>query len=183
MSGSPDIDDVRWYTTARKFPKVIARSPHGARLWGGPYTYAQGIVGAGILIIGVTTHDWWSTGNIIADITGLFTVVAAVVFALKMLPVNTVNPLPMIAGYWRALAAPKWGTLAGVALRPAGRPRRYRTQVIIYDTLPPHVGDFSVADIPAQRAPLDQVAETAPLVSLSLPTTRVDQLLAKAGGR
>jgi len=36
-------------------PAAIGKTPDGARLWGGPYTYTQVITAAAVLVIGAKT--------------------------------------------------------------------------------------------------------------------------------
>ena len=56
MSGRDEAPEtVRWYTRARKSPQLIGNTPDGAKLWGGPYTYRQGIGAAVVLLVGLKT--------------------------------------------------------------------------------------------------------------------------------
>jgi hypothetical protein len=51
---------LRSWTRALRFPKVIGRLPGMRRLWGGPYTYAQLLVGGLTLFTLAKTPGLWA---------------------------------------------------------------------------------------------------------------------------
>ena len=62
------VEVVRWYTRARRFPKLIGKTPGGEKIWGGPYTLMQFIVGASVFFISVKTRDLWGNFGVVGDI-------------------------------------------------------------------------------------------------------------------
>ena len=58
---------VKWYTRARRFPQLIGKTPDGARLWGGPYTYTQVIVAAVVIVVGIQTAGLWGQFGLIGN--------------------------------------------------------------------------------------------------------------------
>ena len=68
MSGrdeSPEI--VKWYTRARKFPQLIGKTPDGAKLWGGPYTYTQVVGASVVLVVGLKTISLWGSFGLVGN--------------------------------------------------------------------------------------------------------------------
>src|SRR5450759_686655 len=57
---APAPEVVKYYTRARKFPQLIGRTPDGAKIWGGPYTFTQAISAGVVLFVGVNTMGLWA---------------------------------------------------------------------------------------------------------------------------
>lgn len=124
----PEI--VKWYTRARKFPQLIGRTPDGAKLWGGPYTITQAVGAGVVLFIGINTMSLWAQFGFIGNIVALLVVAYGIVFGLGRIPVGSRNPVAVVTGAYRAVAAPKLGRLGGRPVR-LRRPHRLRHQVLI----------------------------------------------------
>ena len=62
-----DTEVVKWYTRARRFPQLIGRTPDGARIWGGPYTYTQFFGGVAVLVVGAKTVGVWGQFGVIGN--------------------------------------------------------------------------------------------------------------------
>jgi hypothetical protein len=154
----PEVEVVRWYTRARRFPQLIGRTPDGARIWGGPYTFTQA-VGAGlVLFVGLNTMGLWAHYGLVGNGLILLGAAYAVVLVLGRIPVGARNPLAVAAGASRALTAPRTGRLAGRPVR-LRRPRRLRHQMHVL--LDPTPVTRSPAN-PPPVAPADRAQAAAP---------------------
>lgn len=175
---------VRWYTRARRFPQLIGRTPDGTKLIGGPYTVTQ-VVGAGaVFVIGLKTTWLWAHGSLITNAFILIAVTVATLFGLGQIPVGTRNPVAVVIGAFRALAAPRTGHLAGQTVR-IHRPRAPRPSKVLIATGPlptqapapaavrPHPAATPEARPAPRRAGSTQSAGPRPL-------TGVQSLLASA---
>lgn len=129
----PGLEVVKWYTRARKFPQLIGRTPDGARIPGGPYTFVQVIAAGLMLLVGVNTMGWWARYGLIANALLLLSVTYGLVLLLGRIPPGSRNPLSICAGLSRALTAPPTGRLAGrpIKLRP---PRQVRHNIVLLTT-------------------------------------------------
>lgn len=128
------VEVVKWYTRARRFPQLIGRTPDGATIWGGPYTYTQVAVGVIGVVVGAKTAWLWGRFGLIGNALVLLGVVYGLVLLVGRLPIGSRNPLSVAAGMLRALSAPAQGRVAGRAVRPA-RQRRISSRLVI--TEPP----------------------------------------------
>lgn len=133
---SADPEVVRWYTAARRFPQLIGRTADGARLWGGPYTVAQVLGGAGMLAVAALTSSTWARWGALTNVTVLAAATAGVVWLLGRIPPGARNPLSVASGGWQAVSAPRWGRLRGRPVRPA-RPHRLRHRMTLATPPPP----------------------------------------------
>ncbi len=126
----PTPEVVKWYTRARKFPQLIGRTPDGAKIWGGPYTFTQA-VGAGVmLIVGVNTMGLWARYGLIGNALLLIGLTYGLVLLLGRIPVGSRNPLSVVSGAVHAVLSPRSGRLAGRPVRPR-RPHRVRHKITV----------------------------------------------------
>lgn len=131
MNTRPDgYEVVKWYTRARRFPQLIGKTPDGARIWGGPYTYTQVVGAAVVLVVGVKTVTLWGRLGMIGNAVLLLAITYTVALLLGRLPVGSRNPLAVGAGVLRALWAPAGGRCGGSPVR-LRRPHRAPTRVVI----------------------------------------------------
>lgn len=197
MSDKPTPDVVRWYTRARRFPQLIGRTPDGARLWGGPYTITQA-VGAGVtLVVGLNTMWLWAGFGFVGNLLVLGVVTYGVVLALGRIPVGSRSPLSVLAGVYKAIAAPSHGRLAGRPVR-IRRPHRLQHAVVIRheparmgaapiaaDLAPePSADALQVLEVPAPTPVAPVPPPPAPPSAVpapSAPLSGVQSLLAGAG--
>ncbi|MGH3357429.1 MAG: hypothetical protein ACRDO7_01410, partial [Nocardioidaceae bacterium] len=70
MSPSSAADPMvaRFWTRARRFPRLIGKSVNGERIPGGPYTTAQAIGGFLTVWLLWESRPVWEQGNIIAEL-------------------------------------------------------------------------------------------------------------------
>ena len=136
-------DVVKWYTRARRFPQLIGKTPDGATIWGGPYTYTQVIAGVGVIILGSKTTWLWGHFGLIGNALILLGVTYGLVLLLGRIPVGSRNPLSVGAGVLRAMTAPALGTRGGSPVR-VRRPHRSRTKVVVTPDAPT-LGDIQLS--------------------------------------
>lgn len=165
MSANPDdgAEVVKWYTNARKFPQLIGKTPDGARIWGGPYTFTQVGVGVGIVVVASQTTWLWGHFGLVGNIAIVGLVLVVSVWAAGQLPIGSRNPLSIGAGALRALSAPSQGRLAGVGFKHR-RPRQIRSNTVITA-----VTDISAPAPPARATGVTAIADD---VLAGLPDAR-----------
>ncbi len=121
---------VKWYTRARRFPQLIGKTPDGATIWGGPYTYTQVIVGVGLIVVGSKTTWLWGHFGVVGNALILLGASYGLVLGLGRLPIGSRNPLSVVVGAIRAMTAPAQGRLAGSPARLA-RPHQAGARLVI----------------------------------------------------
>lgn len=124
----PEI--VKWYTRARKFPKLIGRTPDGTKIAGGPYTITQTVGVGAVLLIGINTMGLWGRFDLITNSVILLGAIFGTIFFLGKIPVGARNPVAVAAGAARAITSPRRGRVAGKPIR-IRRPRRVQHHVLI----------------------------------------------------
>lgn len=110
-SASEPVEVLRWYTSALRIPRLIGKLTSGERIWGGPYTVTQAVVGGVVLILGVKTMPWWGPihlfGEGLIGFVANWAVVAGSAFALVKIsgniPTSRVNVGLALRGGWRQL--------------------------------------------------------------------------------
>lgn len=153
----PDVEVVRWFTRARKFPQLIGRTPDGTRLWGGPYTPTQLVGGGLVFFIGARTLEAWANFGLVMNLALLLVISYGTIWGLGRVPIGARNPLSILTGIYRAVMAPQTGHLAG---RPVRLRRPYRVQ---------HRVSLPLADLPEPAAPA--VAGQSKPAPAASPTT------------
>ena len=145
---------VKWYTRARRFPQLIGKTPDGAKLWGGPYTYTQVVGAAIVLVVGVNSVGLWGQFGLIANAVILLSSAYGTAVLLGRLPVGSRNPLSVGSGLIHALSFPTHGNFAGRSVR-IRRPHRVQTRLII-SHVAPHLFDVRrSSNAPATAAPVE----------------------------
>lgn len=146
----PELETVKWYTRARRFPQLLGRTPDGTKIPGGPYTITQA-VGAGlVLFVGVNTMGLWARYGMFGNAAGLLGLTALTVVGLGRIPVGSRNPLSVLSGLVHAMSAPHAGRVAGRPVRlrrphqlthrlTVCHPTREQQQVSTVSTPPPRV--------------------------------------------
>lgn len=158
---APEI--VRWYTRARKFPQLIGKTPDGAKLWGGPYTYTQVIGAAVVLVVGLKTISLWGAFGLIGNALVVLGAAYGTALLLGRLPIGSRSPISVGAGVVRALSGPAQGILCGAPLR-IRRPHRVRSRLVIRHPIPSsaHPSDPTLL-VPADPVPAEVVqSEVSP---------------------
>lgn len=151
-----DVEVVKWYTRARKFPQLIGKTPDGATIWGGPYTYTQVIVAVVFTYVGIKTVGVWGPFDLIGNAVLLAAVTYGLVVVLGRLPIGSRNPLSVIAGGLRAVMSPPMGHYAGSPVR-LPRPRRARSRLIITRAITAPGTAPQPEDPPSVAAPQDEL--------------------------
>ena len=129
-SGDEGTEVVKWYTRARRFPQLIGKTPDGATIWGGPYTYTQVIAGAALIVIGSKTTWLWGHFGLLGNAFILLGGAYGLVLLLGRLPIGSRNPLSVGSGALRALTSPPQGHMGGTPVR-LRRPRTVRSRLVI----------------------------------------------------
>lgn len=126
-----DLETVKYYTRARKFPQLLGRMPDGTKIPGGPYTVQQLIAAIVIIVVGGLTIDTWGVFGVFGNVALLFGTAFGAVFLIGRLPMNGRNPLYALLGLYRVVNAPASGKYQG---RPVKfrRPRRIRHRTNVY---------------------------------------------------
>ncbi|WP_051426539.1 hypothetical protein [Jiangella gansuensis] len=126
-----ELETVKYYTRARKFPQLLGRMPDGTKIPGGPYTVQQLLAAIAVIVVGGLTIGTWGVFGSIGNVAVLFGLAFGVVFLIGRLPMNGRNPLFALLGLYRMLNAPASGRYQGKPVR-FRRPRRVRHQVNVY---------------------------------------------------
>lgn len=137
---------VKWYTRARRFPQLIGKTPDGARLWGGPYTYTQVIGAAIVIVVGIKTAGVWGQFGLIGNALVLLGVAYATTLGLGRLPIGSRNPLSVAQGALKSVSTSPAGSYAGRPLK-IRRPHRVASRVVIAHT------DRTYQDLPSMTGP------------------------------
>ena len=94
MSGDDQTYEVvKWYTRARRFPQLIGKTPDGARIWGGPYTYTQLVGAVTVLVVGAKTVGVWGQFGLVGNALILLAIAYGTALMLGRLPVGSRNPM------------------------------------------------------------------------------------------
>jgi len=122
---------AKFYTKARRFPRLVGKLPDGTQIPFGPFTLTQVVGGAIALFIAAQTIEIWGTGSILTNATVLVMVAVATVFLLGLLPKGSVlSPLALGEGVLRMLSPARMGTLSGSPVR-AAKPHKVTARVIL----------------------------------------------------
>ena len=161
---SEQLELVKWYTRARRFPQLIGRTLDGTRIWGGPYTVTQVVAGVVVLAGGYVTMPLWAHFGFILNMAILAGVTYGCVWALGRIPLGSRSPLSVATGFAQALVAPSTGRIGGRPIR-LRRPHAVRHRVVL--ALPAH-GPTAAAE-PVQPAARSAVQPTAHLAAPAPP--------------
>ena len=124
------LEVVKWYTRARRFPQLIGRTPDGTKIPGGPYTFTQVLGGAGFLVVAWKTLPVWGAFGLIGNAAVLVVATWLLIVALGRIPIGARNPISLGEGLLRALTAPAAGRVGGREVR-IRRPHRARTVLVV----------------------------------------------------
>lgn len=172
----PEI--IRWYTKARRFPKLIGKTPEGRAIWGGPYTQTQFVVGVVLLFLMSKTTGLWGHFGLLGNIAVALGVSYGATWGLGKLPLGARNPFAIAAGGYAVLMAPHEGRFAGRRVT-VPKPTRARSRVTIAAA---PLLDLTPAPDPARVSDAESSAasETEPVMRRvdTHPMSTVQQLLA-----
>lgn len=176
-SETPQKETARFYTAARRFPRLVGRLPDGSRIWGGPYRITQLVAGAIVLCGAVATRNVWGIDFLIADFAIAAGIAWFAAWLVGRIPTSELSPLVMIGAAVHGFRAPSSGTVAGrpvVLKRPhvaRAAARVDRTQV----SDPELEAASLLADASPELETTSLLADASPEVETtasSLPTRR-----------
>lgn len=124
------LEVVKWYTRARRFPQLIGRTPDGTKIPGGPYTFTQVLGGAAFLVAAWKTLPVWGAFGLIGNAMVLLVTTWLLIVGLGRIPIGARNPLSLAEGALRAMTAPTAGRVAGRDVR-IRRPHWARTVLVV----------------------------------------------------
>lgn len=165
MADDTEPTVARFWTGARRFPRLIGKTVNGDRIPGGPYTITQAIGGTLTVWILWETRPVWGPGQIIAELLFIAGMGWCVLWALGKVPIQTRNPMVLVAGIAQAMFAPREGRLAG-------SPRVFRTRAHRMPLFNPPAPIYNDAHA-AALASVANLAKPAPRPAKpAKPTTR-----------
>lgn len=116
MTTSEGSTGARFYTRARKIPKLVGRLHDGTRIPFGPYTSIQ-LISAGVVAVVLwQTRGLWATHGFVANVAIFVLPVAATLFLTRLVPLGGRNPLGWLGGVASVTGAPRAGRIEGQAL-------------------------------------------------------------------
>lgn len=171
----------RWYTHTRKFPQFIGKTHSGSSVWGGPYTFMQLGVFAGVVWAGTKTYWLWGRSDIITNALTLVAVAYGLALLAGKLPIGLRSPLSVLMGIWKAYATPGTGRYAGARVRFA-KPHRVggRTQLVQHPALVRDPAPTVAAESVAEQAVPEPTPAAAPAGGRPPALTGVQLLLASS---
>lgn len=108
---------ARFYTRARKFPRMVGRLPEGTRIWGGPYTFTQIVSGVLVAIVALFMRPLWGTGSILVDLGILIGVLWGSAYLTGKIPLTNLNPAVLVANALHGFSTPRQGTFKGAPIK------------------------------------------------------------------
>jgi hypothetical protein len=182
-----DVEIVKWYTHARKFPQLIGKTADGATIWGGPYTFTQVTVGVVLLVVGSKTTWLWGHFGLVGNALILLGGTYGLILVIGRLPIGARNPLSVGAGALRALSVPAHGRSGGAPIRRPKRPHLVQTRLVITPDSPalrpgnrPPAGPVCVASA-RQEVPTPRSRRSSPSPPVNSRSTRPHAVPALTG--
>lgn len=174
---------VRFYTGARRFPQMIGKIGD-LRLFGGPYTTAQFLVGIlGIWVLVQSAPLWARSSNLFLNLLVGVLLLVGLVRLVGLLPSMSFSPGLRARGLLRVYLAPREGTYRGQRLR-VRRPHRLRTRISVpleELAVPGSMPAATAATSPGPTAPSEHRSHAAPVSNVSALLART--LKAEGAGR
>lgn len=126
----------KFYTAARRFKQVLGSLPDGTKIPGGPYTYGQIGLLAGVLIFGWITRGIWGNGNAIGDFIILLAVAVGATILAGKLPGSRRKATGLIGSIWALIFHPgAGGHYKGRPLKLSVRAQRLQREAIAREKL------------------------------------------------
>jgi len=124
-----DVQTLRWYTRARKLPRLIGKLPGGGQIIGGPYTPVQFVGAAAVIVVGNKTMGLWGMWSGLVNYVILGVAAIATLFGLGLVKSTGRNPLTAGFSLASALVAPRLGRYRGKAVKMP-KPHRVSSRVV-----------------------------------------------------
>ena len=119
MSEVEQVEVAKWYTHVRRIPIMLGSFSDGSKVPGGPYSISQAAGGLVFFIAARATSGLWSlTGVAVLDLVLAAAAAWGVAWGVGRIDTKGRNPLRILAGLYRVLAAPSEGTIQGVRAKP-----------------------------------------------------------------
>lgn len=185
MAEQQDRFVARFYTRARKFPRLLGVTTDGWRIPGGPYTYTQAIAGICAVFALSQTVSLWARGGAISTLMFGATLVWVVVYLVGRIPPMTYNPVWFVAGVLGMSVSPSTGKQRGQRVAVS---KPYRARGTYRVDLGPAEPDDSVPGVENAPPLIASETETRTEEPATVPTpgperivtSSVGELLAKA---
>ena len=110
MNEGEEYEIVRFYRI-NKYPLMMGRLPDGSKIFGGPYTAAQGITGAVMIILVLSTWGLWANYGLFGNIIFAGLAVLVPVYLAGMIRTKNRNPITVFLGAVSAWNAPAGGKI------------------------------------------------------------------------
>jgi hypothetical protein len=181
------METVKFYTKARRIPTLIGKMPSGGKIWGGPYTMTQGVVGGVAGLVMWKTSALWAHFGALMNIVVAAGIVYGLIWSAGKIPATGRNPFTWAMSAMNVSTRP--GQLAGGRVAVA-RPRLVTPRITVAGqpqraTVPPTPTAAAVPPTPHPArpapAPASSPRQAAPTpVASAIELTGVGQLLAGA---
>lgn len=180
---------AKFYTRARRFPKLIGKLHDGTRIPGGPYTLTQVIIGGLFLFVAMQTRPLWTWGSLIIDLPLVLATTWGVAWVFGLIPQTNRNILSVAASGLAAFSSPLNGRFKGRPVR-FRQPHRPHSRVVLdlgeYAAEASETTTVPEPDAPQEKplAPVLELDETDPS-STTHPraVSGVERLLGQVGVR
>ena len=106
MNDDNNVEVIKDFTTARKIPQLIGRTPDGKKLPFGPYTVPQAVSGAAVGAILWLLHPLWLGDNITWNVGFFVACCGGTVFVVGKLRLAGRSPASVAEGVKKAVFAP-----------------------------------------------------------------------------
>lgn len=106
MNDDNNVEVIKDFTTARKIPQLIGRTPDGKKLPFGPYTVPQAVSGAAVGAILWLLHPLWLGDNITWNVGFFVACCGGTVFVVGKLRLAGRSPASVAQGVKKAVFAP-----------------------------------------------------------------------------
>ncbi|MBT9293968.1 hypothetical protein KKP62_03195 [Rhodococcus sp. GOMB7] len=106
MNDDNNVEVIKDFTTARKIPQLIGRTPDGKKLPFGPYTVPQAVSGAAVGAILWLLHPLWLGVNITWNVGFFVACCGGTLFVVGKLRLAGRSPASVAQGVKKAVFAP-----------------------------------------------------------------------------
>ncbi|MDV6277826.1 hypothetical protein R3Q06_30490 [Rhodococcus erythropolis] len=106
MNDDNNVEVIKDFTTARKIPQLIGRTPDGKKLPFGPYTVPQAVSGAAVGAVLWLLHPLWLGDNITWNVGFFVACCGGTVFVVGKLRLAGRSPASVAQGVNKAVFAP-----------------------------------------------------------------------------
>ncbi|MCC4306613.1 hypothetical protein [Rhodococcus sp. 3-2] len=106
MNDDNNVEVIKDFTTARKIPQLIGRTPDGKKLPFGPYTVPQAVSGAAVGAMLWLLHPLWLGDNITWNVGFFVACCGGTVFVVGKLRLAGRSPASVAQGVKKAVFAP-----------------------------------------------------------------------------